>query len=123
MEKDQLAVNGEADVKLDPATTELLCLAKSGKRVFGRACSGAAMADHRRRYPFEMSSRCYPLAAQRSLASGQGAGCFARAGKVAQIRSASRGKCRAVPAGTDYRQGAAALGGSWRLAPRSSPVC
>lgn len=102
MEKNQVAVSGEANVELDPATIELLCLTKSGKRVFGRARSGAAMADHRWR---------------------QDAGCSARTGELAQIRSASRGKCRAVPPGTVYPQGAAALGGSWRLAPRSSPVC
>jgi hypothetical protein len=81
------------------------------------------MADHRRKYPIEASSRCRSLAAKRSLAPRQGASCGARASEVAHIRSASRGKCRAVPPGTDYRQGAAALGGSWRLAPRSSPVC
>ena len=56
MEQDELAVRSQADVELDPATIEFLCFAQSGKGVFWRALSSAAMADHRGQDFFEVGS-------------------------------------------------------------------
>jgi len=50
-----LAVRGEPDVELDPATLQLLCFAQSGKRIFRRTPSGATMADHRGEELFEVT--------------------------------------------------------------------
>jgi len=55
MEQDKVAVRGEADVELDPVTTEFLCFAQSGKSVFRCAFGGAAMADHRGKDLFKIS--------------------------------------------------------------------
>ena len=45
-------------------------LAQSGKRIFRRASSGAAIADHPWKYPFEVVSRCCSLAAMRKFTCG-----------------------------------------------------
>ena len=45
MDDDGNPVAGQLGVELDPAGTQSLCCAESGKRVLGRAHLGAAMAD------------------------------------------------------------------------------
>jgi hypothetical protein len=53
MEQDQLGVCGQPNVKLDPRTAELFCLAQTGHSVFRRARCDAAMADDRGEKPIE----------------------------------------------------------------------
>jgi hypothetical protein len=49
VQQNRTAIGGETNVELDPTTTERLCLAQAGKRVFRRAPGGAAVADHPRK--------------------------------------------------------------------------
>lgn len=48
MEQNRCSIGGEANVELDPATIELVCLAQTGKRVLGRASRDAAMPNYPR---------------------------------------------------------------------------
>lgn len=68
MEEDRLSVCGQADVKLDPPAIEALCLTQAGERVFGCAGSSTAMADDRRKKPFEGNSRRWVCGAEQGIA-------------------------------------------------------
>jgi len=60
VKQDQLAVRGEADVELDPATIQLLSLTQSGERIFRGTSGGTAMANHRWKHLFNTSSYVHP---------------------------------------------------------------
>jgi hypothetical protein len=68
MEEDRLSVCGQADVKLDPPAIEGLCLTQAGECVFGCAGGSSAMADDRRKKPFEGNSRRWVCGAEQRIA-------------------------------------------------------
>jgi hypothetical protein len=68
MKEDRLSVCGQADVKLDPLAIECLCLAQAGERVFGCTGGNTAVADDRRKKPFEGNSRRWVCGAEQGIA-------------------------------------------------------
>ena len=68
MEEDRLSVCRQADVKLDPPAIECVCLAQAGERVFGCTSGSTAVADDRRKKPFEGNSGRWVCGAEQGIA-------------------------------------------------------